>query len=100
VPAAKAYGERDEAQVQRVARSALPVEGALKAGDRFQAGADQFAPIVTVVRIDGDAVWLDANHPLAGVDLVFDVEIVAVRLATAEEISHGHIDGADGRSGC
>ena len=100
VAAAKAYGLRDESQVQCVPRSALPVEGELKAGDRFQTGEDRFAPVVVVVKIEGDEVWLDANHPLAGVDLVFDVEIVAVRPATAEEISHGHMHGQDGQCGC
>jgi FKBP-type peptidyl-prolyl cis-trans isomerase SlyD len=79
VPAAKGYGERDPAQVQRVKRSSLPIEGELAVGDRFQTGGDRAAPIVTVAGIEGDEVWLDANPPLAGVDLTFDVEIVAVR---------------------
>lgn len=100
VPAAKAYGLRDEAQVQRVPRSVLPVEGELKVGDRFQAGEDRFAPVVMVVKIEGDEVLLDANHPLAGVDLTFDVEIVAVRPATDDELSHGHPHGQDGQCGC
>lgn len=100
VPAAKAYGLRDESQVQCVPRSALPVEGELQVGDRFQAGEDRFAPVVMVVKIEGEEVLLDANHPLAGVDLTFDVEIVAVRPATAEELSHGHPHGQDGQCGC
>jgi len=98
VEAAKAYGLRDETQVQRVPRSALPVEGELRPGDRFQAGEDRFAPVVMVVRIEGDEVLLDANHPLAGVDLVFDVEIVDVRPALAAEISGGFPQGQDGQS--
>jgi len=97
VAAAQAYGLRDEAQVQRVPRVALPVEGELRPGDRFQAGEDRFAPVVMVVKIEGDEVLLDANHPLAGVDLVFDVEIVAVRPATAEEIAQGQPHGRDGQ---
>lgn len=96
VPAAKAYGERDETQVQRVLKALLPVEGELKPGDQFQAGEDRYAPVVTVVAIEGDEVLLDANHPLAGVDLTFDVEVVAVRPATAEELSHGHAHGDGG----
>lgn len=99
VPAAKAYGERDETQVQRVLKALLPVEGELKPGDQFQAGEDRYAPIVTVVGIEGDEVLLDANHPLAGVDLTFDVEIVAVRAATAEELAHGHAHGEGGHCG-
>ena len=93
VPAAKAYGLRDEEQVQRVLRVLLPVDGELKIGDRFRAGEDQSAPVVVVMGIDGEHVLLDANHPLAGVDLTFDVEVVEVRAATEKEISHGHIHG-------
>ncbi|HYP18157.1 MAG TPA: peptidylprolyl isomerase [Opitutus sp.] len=96
VPAAKAYGEHDPAQVQRVNRALLPVEGDLKIGDAFQAGADRHAPVVTVAGIEGDEVLLDANHPLAGVDLTFDVEVVSARSATAEELRHGHAHGASG----
>ncbi len=90
VPAAKAYGDHDPAQVQRVLKSLLPIEGELNPGDQFRAGSDPFAPIVRVVEVDGDDVLLDANHPLAGVDLVFDVELTAVRAASDEEIAHGH----------
>ena len=100
VPAARAYGAHDPAQVQQVRRTQLPVEGELKVGDQFQAGADRFAPVVMVVAIDGDKVTLDANHPLAGTDLTFDVEVVAVRLATAEELEHGHAHGRDGHGHC
>ncbi|HVS54336.1 MAG TPA: peptidylprolyl isomerase [Opitutaceae bacterium] len=96
VPAAKAYGEHDPAQVQRVRRGLLPVEGELRVGDQFQTDADRYAPVVTVRAIEGDEVLLDANHPLAGVDLTFDVEVVAVRAPTTEELQHGHAHGADG----
>jgi FKBP-type peptidyl-prolyl cis-trans isomerase SlyD len=96
VPAAKAYGERDPTQLQRVKRDRLPIEGELKVGDTFQAGEDRFAPVVTVAEIDGDEVLLDANHPLAGIDLTFDVEIVDARAATVEELRHGHAHGPGG----
>jgi FKBP-type peptidyl-prolyl cis-trans isomerase SlyD len=88
VPAALGYGERDARMVQRVKRRALPVEN-LQVGDRFQTGADRHAPVVTIVALEGDEVVLDANHPLAGVDLSFEVEIVAARPATTEEIKPG-----------
>jgi FKBP-type peptidyl-prolyl cis-trans isomerase SlyD len=100
VPAKEAYGERDPAQVQRVKRAVLPVAGELQVGERFQAGEDRFAPVVTVVGIEGDDVTLDANHPLAGVDLTFDVEITAARAATTAELAHGHAHGADGAGHC
>ena len=95
VAAAAAYGERDPSQVQSVLRALLPVQGELKVGDQFQAGEDQFAPVVAVVGIDGDSILLDANHPLAGVDLTFDVELTAARPATPEELAHGHVHNAD-----
>ena len=89
VSAARAYGERDPAQIQMVERAAIPVEGTLRAGDTFRAGEDSQAPVVTVVSVEGDRVKLDANHPLAGVDLTFEVEIVAIRAATAADEASG-----------
>jgi len=93
VPAAKAYGLRDDSLVQKVPRRQLPVEGDLRVGDQFRAGEDQAAPVVTIAAIEGDEVLLDANHPLAGVDLAFEVEIIAVRPATVDELRHGHAHG-------
>lgn len=99
VPAKKAYGDRDPAQMQKVKRELLPVEGELKVGDQFQTGQDRYSPVVTIAAIEGDEVLLDANHPLAGVDLTFDVEVVGAREATAEELEHGHAHGGGG-GGC
>jgi len=93
VPAAKAYGLHDPAQVHKVSRRLLPVEGEVRVGDRFRTEADHFAPVVTVVGLEDDHVLLDANHPLAGVDLTFDVEIVAVRPATPEELERSQNPG-------
>lgn len=99
VPAAQAYGERDPEQVQRVKRELLPIDGELKVGDQFQAGADRHAPIVTVSAIEGEDVVLDANHPLAGVELTFDVQVTAVREATEAEQQRGHVHGGEGCCG-
>jgi FKBP-type peptidyl-prolyl cis-trans isomerase SlyD len=93
VPAARAYGLRDDSLVQKVPRRQLPVEGELRVGDQFRAGDDQAAPVVTIAAIEGEEVLLDANHPLAGMDLAFEVEIIAVRPATADELRHGHAHG-------
>ncbi|HUG10233.1 MAG TPA: peptidylprolyl isomerase [Opitutaceae bacterium] len=95
VAAARAYGERDATLVRKVKRGMLPVDE-ITLGDMFQTGQDRHAPVVTVTAIDGDDVTLDANHPLAGVDLVFDTEIVGVREATADEVAHGHAHGPGG----
>ena len=92
VPAAKAYGVRDESLVQKVSRSTIPADD-LKPGDTFQTGPDRHDPMVMIVTIAGDEVTLDANHPLAGEDLVFDVEITARRAATAAELAAKHVGG-------
>ncbi len=99
VPAAQAYGERDPAQVQRVKRGLLPVEGDLAAGDTFRAGEDPFAPVVTVVGVEGDDILLDANHPLAGVALTFDVEIISARPATDAEVQQARNAAAEAEPG-
>lgn len=85
VPPELGYGVRDPQLVQRVPRAQLPIEGDLNVGDQFLAGQDRYAPVVTVVAVEGEQVTLDANHPLAGVALHFDVELVSARPATAEE---------------
>ena len=98
VAAAQAYGERDESLLHKVERTLLPVEGEVNVGDQFRTAPDPGAPVVTVTAVEGDEVTLDANHPLAGVDLVFHVEIVAVREATAAEIEA--LANAHGGCGC
>lgn len=77
VPPEQGYGMREPDMVRRVPRSLLPVPE-VKAGDAFQTGPDRRAPVVTVVAVEGTEVVLDANHPLAGVTLHFDVEVVSV----------------------
>jgi FKBP-type peptidyl-prolyl cis-trans isomerase SlyD len=85
VPPERAYGAHDASLVQRVPRARLPVDE-LKVGDQFQTGPDRAAPIVTVRAIEGEEILLDANHPLAGQALHFEVEVVAVRPAAPEEL--------------
>jgi FKBP-type peptidyl-prolyl cis-trans isomerase SlyD len=85
VPPERAYGVREAELVQKVPKANLPVDD-LKVGDQFQTGPDRQAPVVTVVAIEGDEVLLDANHPLAGQELHFEVELVTVRAATSAEL--------------
>ncbi len=89
VAAEKAYGKRDPELIRKVARNRLPVEK-LNIGDMFQTDGDRQAAIVTVVGIEGEEVTLDGNHPLAGQDLIFDVEVLSVREARQDELDHGH----------
>jgi len=85
VPPERAYGLREAELVQKVPRGHLPVED-VKVGDQFQTGPDRSAPVVTVVAIESEEVLLDANHPLAGEELHFEVELIALRAATPEEL--------------
>ena len=85
IPPERAYGLKEAALVQKVPRASLPVDD-LKVGDQFQTAPDRQAPVVTVMAIEGEEVLLDANHPLAGEELHFEVELVAVRTATPAEI--------------
>ncbi len=86
VPPELGYGHRDPTLVQRVPRRQLPVDD-FKVGDKFQTGPDRHAPVVTIVAIEGESVLLDANHPLVGEFLFFEVELVAARMATPKEIA-------------
>jgi FKBP-type peptidyl-prolyl cis-trans isomerase SlyD len=84
VPPERAYGLREDVLVQKVPRTRLPVDD-VRVGDQFQTGPDRQSPIVTVMAIEGDEVLLDANHPLAGQELHFEVELMASRAATSAE---------------
>ena len=90
------YGDYDRELVQRVPRRALKGISDVRVGMRLQANTPQGARAVTVTQVAGDMVTLDGNHPLAGKNLNFEVEIAAVRPATAEELAHGHVHGAGG----
>lgn len=86
VPPERGYGMHEEDLMQKVPKDRLPA-GNLQVGDQFQTGPDRHAPVVTVMAIEGNEVLLDANHPLAGQELHFDVELISERLATAEELA-------------
>lgn len=92
----QAYGTRNEQLVQEVPRKMFQGVDNIQPGMQFRAQGPQGTQVVTVVGVAGDNVKIDANHPLAGVTLKFDVNVVGVREATAEEISHGHVHGAGG----
>ena len=90
------YGEYDRELVQRVPRRALKGLAEVRVGMRLQAHTPQGPRAVVVTQVSGDMVTLDGNHPLAGKNLNFEVEVTAVRAATAEELAHGHVHGAGG----
>ena len=89
----RAYGERNEALVQVVSREQFESDSEVEVGMQFQATTEAGPRLVTVVKVVGEEVTVDGNHPLAGVTLKFDVNVRDVRDATAEEVSHGHPHG-------
>jgi FKBP-type peptidyl-prolyl cis-trans isomerase SlyD len=96
VAAKDGYGEHDDALVTEATRSQFPKGAKLEVGMQFEASGPEGRQVVTISSIDGDSVVLDANHPLAGKTLHFDVKIVEVRAATEQELHHGHVHGPGG----
>jgi FKBP-type peptidyl-prolyl cis-trans isomerase SlyD len=90
------YGERDEALVEVVPRTQFSGIKDLRPGMQLQAQTDDEVMVVTVVKLTDKEVTVDANHPLAGKTLNFDVAVVDVRTATQEELAHGHVHGVGG----
>jgi len=104
VPAAEAYGLKNASLVIKVPRSKLPAE-TVQIGDQFQGEHGEAVLMLTVTECSDSEVTLDGNHPLAGQDLVFDVEVTAVREARDEELkssccSQGRCESKDCGNGC
>lgn len=97
VEAEQAYGPRHDEYVQSVQKDLLQGVEDLAVGTQLRATTDEGEQTVIVIDMTDDVVTVDGNHPLAGLDLKFDVEILEVREATAEELEHGHIH-AEGES--
>lgn len=96
ISADKAYGQRDEAAIQRIPLKHLQGAKKWKAGMVAHVQTEQGQRQVTVIKVGKFMVDVDANHPFAGKDLTFEVKIDDVRPATAEEIAHGHAHGIGG----
>ena len=99
VAAEDAFGLPKPELIETIARDALPVEGELRTGMRLSGRDRQGRPLQAMVTaVAGDQVTLDRNHPLAGQSLSFEVTVVGVREATAEEKAHGHAHGPGGHT--
>jgi FKBP-type peptidyl-prolyl cis-trans isomerase SlyD len=90
VPYDEAYGPYDQSLVAKVPRTQFPTPE-IKAGDIFQVEKEGAIRLITVVEVTPETVTVDANHPLAGKNLTFFIEVMGRREATTEEVAHGHV---------
>jgi FKBP-type peptidyl-prolyl cis-trans isomerase SlyD len=95
VPAAEAYGERRDGLSQRIAKKHFG-EQRLMPGMQVVLQTNFGPRAVTIEKVGMSVVDVDLNHPMAGKDLHFDIEVLEVREASAEEIEHGHVHGDGG----
>ncbi len=96
VSADQAYGERFDDYVQTVPKEMFGDIENLEVGAQLRATTDDGEQTVIVIDVTDEEITVDGNHPLAGIDLKFDVEILEVRDATEDELSHGHVHGEGG----
>ncbi len=99
IGAKEAYGEHNPKLVQPVPRSNFGGLNKIEVGMQFQARTPGGVHVVRVVNVDDENVTVDANHPLAGKTLHFDVKVVGVRDARPEELEHQHVCHAEGGCG-
>ena len=92
----RAYGPRQEEAVMQRSKAEFPENVDLEVGMKFQAEVGGMPTPVEITGIEGDVVTVDFNHPMAGKTLTFDIEIMSIRPAQDEEISHGHVHGHGG----
>lgn len=96
-PAEEAYGDYNENALQVVSKSEFPAEIKLEVGLSYVMNDGQGRQIPFVIsEVAEENVTLDFNHPLAGIPLTFDIELIDIREATKEELEHGHVHGAHG----
>jgi FKBP-type peptidyl-prolyl cis-trans isomerase SlyD len=97
VAPAEGYGEREDEMVIQVPKAEWDLPEHVGAGEivELQSPEGHIVPAV-IVEIGAEFVVLDANHPLAGEQLFFEIELKEIRAATKEELDHGHVHGAGG----
>jgi FKBP-type peptidyl-prolyl cis-trans isomerase SlyD len=91
LPPADAYGDRNPSNIQRVASKHFKNPGSLRRGQLVSLQTREGERPAVIVKVGRFNVDVDANHPLAGQTLTFDVEITDVREASPEEVAHGHV---------
>jgi FKBP-type peptidyl-prolyl cis-trans isomerase SlyD len=96
VPPEDAYGVWEESKILNIPKGQFSGVDDIKAGMQFSVNSNAGEQIVTVTKVEGETVIVDANHPLAGKTLNFDVTVVGIRAATKDELDHGHAHGDGG----
>jgi len=96
IPPAEAYGVWDEGKLLTIPKGQFSGIDEIAPGMEFSVHSNTGEQVVTVTKVEGDMVTVDANHPLAGKTLHFDVSIIGVRAATSDELDHGHAHGVGG----
>lgn len=90
------YGLRDDSMIQEVSIDMFESADQVQVGQQFHAqGPEGHDIVITVTKVENDSVTIDGNHPLAGVQLNFDVTVVDIRDASEEEVAHGHAHQGD-----
>jgi FKBP-type peptidyl-prolyl cis-trans isomerase SlyD len=91
VQARDAYGEYNDELLFKVPLTNFPPGKTIEPGMEFQTNTEEGVMFITVREIEGDKAVVDGNHPMAGMDLEFDVTIKNIREATPQEMQHGHV---------
>ncbi len=96
IPAEEGYGEKDPQLIQELPRDMFGGVDNIEVGMEFHAQTQNGNQVVEVIDVAEDTITIDGNHPLAGMNLNFDVEITEIREATEEELQHGHVHAEGG----
>ncbi len=98
VPPEDGYGLRREGMTQRLSKKNFPKGATLQPGAQIVLKTDHGPRMVTVQKVGMTVVDVDLNHPLASKTLTFDIEVIAVREGSAEEVAHSHVHGDGGHA--
>jgi FKBP-type peptidyl-prolyl cis-trans isomerase SlyD len=89
------YGEYDDTLIQELPKEMFAGVEDIEVGMEFHAQTQDGMQVIEVIKVDGETITVNGNHPMAGKSLHFEVEVTNVREATEDELSHGHVHGPD-----
>jgi FKBP-type peptidyl-prolyl cis-trans isomerase SlyD len=91
-----AFGEKNSSLVMNIPKTQLEKPAEIQVGMQIELESEEGIIPALVTAVGGDEITVDGNHPYAGKSITFDVKVVKIRDASAEELSHGHAHGAHG----